>query len=547
MSARELIAERASASGYEVALTPTTLTLEGPRTMSLDLTEIGRLAVGGPEAEKSRLLDLHHGLPGRARGDQRELLIAAIVRDAAPGAPSGAYQRLHTALSEEEGVEISDRVQRNVLADVMREHYWVKPRTGRSDAKTFVFPFNAALPANFSQRGTYKMFRSDILLFLCWDGARIDPAPVAALCKLLSSRKDLTLLDELLLDAAIRTAGDGAITEITPESLLTSQQADKVRGYLADGPFLPEAHQRFREDLLAALSMPLPRHDLVEAAILTISLHLAIYYYRLSFALGRGLDDAMAAASGIPLETRASFDGALRFRVATSGARPVRRDSGCAAAWRQLDDRYLITLTPNIVVANLLHEAWRAAATTTPAQPDPAALAEAMRADPELATAVDLAAGALAAAYAERSGSPGALLSAADTDPGIYALRQVITEHQRRPPHTKTRSSTLHYRSRAVVNQLVKRPFGGSLIRTRGSVIFFELDEAFLFLLVRFVIQRAGQEELPFRSFLEALATYGLAPQDEREEAELEGVLERLGMLQRYSDAGEAVYVRHLF
>jgi DNA phosphorothioation-dependent restriction protein DptG len=39
---------------------------------------------------------------------------------------------------------------------------------------------------------------------------------------------------------------------------------------------------------------------------------------------------------------------------------------------------------------------------------------------------------------------------------------------------------------------------------------------------------------------------YGLAPQDAREEDLLADALQRLGLLDRYSDAGEATYVRHV-
>jgi DNA phosphorothioation-dependent restriction protein DptG len=51
--------------------------------------------------------------------------------------------------------------------------------------------------------------------------------------------------------------------------------------------------------------------------------------------------------------------------------------------------------------------------------------------------------------------------------------------------------------------------------------------------------------ELPLESFLRALRRYGLAPQDEAEQAALSDTLERLGLLDRYSDAGEASFVHY--
>jgi hypothetical protein len=210
-------------------------------------------------------------------------------------------------------------------------------------------------------------------------------------------------------------------------------------------------------------------------------------------------------------------------------------------AWRKLDDRFLISLVPSIATANLLHSCWQAARPDDASpNPDPLALATALDADASLAQLVDDAAGALAILYAEReaSASPAELAAiAARDEPGTYLLRSGIHNNMR---------GILHYRSRAVVNQLVKRSFGGSLIRRRGSVLFFELDEDLLFLLVKFVLSRCGEAELPFQKFLRELSAYGLAPQDRAEEDELAAALERLGMLHRYSDAGEAMYVRHL-
>ena len=85
------------------------------------------------------------------------------------------------------------------------------------------------------------------------------------------------------------------------------------------------------------------------------------------------------------------------------------------------------------------------------------------------------------------------------------------------------RRKTLKYTSRDVVNQLVRRPFGGSLIRTRGAVNFFELDEEFLFLLVKFILTRLGQREVQFSDFLAQLAPYGFVVQDEDEQGALSG------------------------
>lgn len=492
-------------------------------------------------------LDFRRAFPGRARGDQRETLLAAAIQDAVPAAGTRAPdERLLSALGEAGVLPAADAQTRAVVAEVLADQYWISPRRGGgksgSSRRPTVFPLHSALPLNFAQRGRYKMFRGDLLLFFCWNGHGFDPEPIERLFGLMNSRAGLSLLDEILIEGAVVVAGEDARTEAQAAGLLGGDQAQKVERSLEAGAYLPRSLARFREDLRAALAMPLPRHDKVSAVILTMSLHLALYYYETAFTLGQDVDRAIRIAGGVLDEPCRSFDGALLFRVGTSGDRPVRRASGCAAAWRELDDRYLIAISANILTSNLLHEIWSAAG-GAPEAPDPSLLAQTMGADEDLRSLIDGVARVLAVLFAARAGegaSTEELEEIADSDYGVHTLRQTILRH---------RARTLKHLSRDVVNQLVKPAgYGGSLVRTRGNVQFFELDEAFLFLLVKFVIARrgGGDAEIPFSDFLNGLSEYGLRPQDRDEQEMLAGALERLGMLHRYSDAGEAVYVHHL-
>lgn len=108
------------------------------------------------------------------------------------------------------------------------------------------------------------------------------------------------------------------------------------------------------------------------------------------------------------------------------------------------------------------------------------------------------------------------------------------------------RSRDLRRTSSSVVNSLVfiGAVGRGSLISRNGpSYGFFEIDEQLLLLLVRLV---CADRELPFETFLHGLRSYGLAPQDDHERDALADTLERLGLLDRYSDAGEASFVHYV-
>ncbi len=82
----------------------------------------------------------------------------------------------------------------------------------------------------------------------------------------------------------------------------------------------------------------------------------------------------------------------------------------------------------------------------------------------------------------------------------------------------------------------------GYLISRNGSYSFFEIDEQLLLLLVRLI---CSDRPLPFDEFVDGLLDYGLAPQDVAEGDALSASLERLGLLQRFSDSGEASFVHY--
>ena len=223
------------------------------------------------DREAWSLLDLRHALPGRARGDQREMLLSAVAQDANPSQTRLQSQSLADALGRPDAplLAVGEAWQREEIAAVLRAQYFVTPSASKR-SRPFLFPFHAALPANYQQRGQYKMFRSDILLMLCWDGTDIDPQPVRKLCELLNSDDGFTLLDQVMVDAALTFAGDNAAHEIDADHLLAGPQAKKIRDALANAPpFAQPSLSRFREDFLAALDLELPRHDRVAAAIHT--------------------------------------------------------------------------------------------------------------------------------------------------------------------------------------------------------------------------------------------------------------------------------------
>jgi hypothetical protein len=498
-------------------------------------------AIAMPEIDS--LADLRGGLPARARGDQREKVLYNILQDAGgvPRRDRRPEQLLRDSLEAE--VSGADVTSRSVLSRVMADQYWVTPGVGSGRASTaapvvFPVPFQSALPATFDYRGRYKSFRGTLLAFLLWGDGGYDAALMGDLFAFFNDERDLNILDIELLRCARSVAGSAPSAGVA--NLLALPEVSKLEETLREaGTMFPDALARFREDMRAVLGFNLARYDVVSALVLTFSLHVALYYYRLAVNLGEGISGIAAAAAdraGPP--GGGEFDGRLLFRVALSADRPVRVADPCAVSFGALDEQHLLALPASIEVANLLSLIWQAASGTVMAPLDLRVLELAMREDPGLGALVDTACAVLAVAYGARTGSPVQQPQEGPRAPGsgIHGLREVVLD--------RYRASGLKQRGRDVVHQLIRRPFGGSLIRHRGNVRFFEMDEDFLLLLVRWTVARAGQQQVPLADFLDELRRYGLCPQNDGEIDNLSVVLERLGLLARYSDVGEAQYVR---
>jgi hypothetical protein len=506
------------------------------RTATLDLP--------ADAAAVDRLADLPSAFPSRARGDIREKTLYNVVQDMV--AVEGGGARLPDAALREALPDAlhADASSRRVLASVMGRQYWFHPRASRgATPATFLTPFHADLPGAYDYPGRYKSFRGSLLLFLCFDGSDFDLSLAEDVLKFMSSDGGLNPLDRELLRAAQAVSAKGGQKLVRDAGRLLALDAGlrpeaQVRERLSEGAFDQGALDLIRRDLGTVMTLRLPRHDKVAALVLALSLHVALYYYRVAFTVGEGLERAASALDGTGLGDRPSFSRAVRFRVGSGGDRPVSGNDPCARSWWQLDEQHLLALPANMVSANLLHGATRAAlGPAAPRLPNAYDCAAALEADPVGLQLAELLCACAAASLTRISGGP---LEAYDRGAGGYALRAAALGTFR------GRGNALKQRGRDVVNTMVGG-FGGNLKRNRGRVRFFEVDEQVLFLLVKLVLDGAGTEQMALQTgFLPALQAYGLAPQDAAEEERLADALQRLGLLDRYSDAGEATYVRHV-
>jgi hypothetical protein len=444
------------------------------------------------------------------------------------------------------------------------------------DAKVML-PVHASLPLNYLHTyangkwagirdAGYRMFNGGILPFLLWDArtGTVDAGPLETLFATLADDRALTALDRRFLDIAMEDAPYPTALP-SAQDLVTRHEQELSEAFgRAGGAFCQPSLDLFRTDLATVLATDLPRPDKIQWLTVLLSLHLAVRLYRIAVVKGGELDAAVAAAGqiaapdldlaacpcpgdqdmGAECLQHCPLAGRLRFRTGSGRYRPVSNRDGCRSSYVEVDQRRLLDLPATLVTANLASRAWSALGGGVPAERrDLQALTSTLQADAVLRAKHDALCRAITVLHhdAHRKGnaSRDELDEAAATGPlrpGLHALRDDVR---------RLRARDLRHQSRDVVNQLildVNVARSGSLVTRNGTLGFYEVDEQLLLLLVRLICK---DRQLPYESFLRGLRSYGLAPQDDSERDALADGLERLGLLARYSDAGEASFVHY--
>jgi hypothetical protein len=543
------LATLSASAGVRVALDGSTLTVaDRPIEIPDKLT-----------GERRELFGVAGLLPTVPRADDRDKLLWRVIAEARLTTPTHLLPDRDLERGLTDRLPLTGEASRAVSEALLDRFF-------NNKVVPVLLPVHSSLPLNYvhttreGRPAGYRMFSGAILPFLLWrreDG--VDLAPLEKLLAVVSDAEHLTVLDLVFLRIALEGAADA---DAKPDAAaLVSAYNDALHDDFATvgGPFCQPSMDLFRRDLETVLDTNLPRPDKVQWLTLLLSLHVAIRLYRIAIVKGGELDLAVAAAAQIPPPTEAMgcpctgetgcltacpLAGQLRFRTGTGRYRRISQQDGCRTAYVQMDQRRLLDMPATLVTTTLAGRAWAALGGDENAQHhDMRALAAALDRDPELRRFHGVACAAIAVlhhdAWRKGTASQPELEDVANIGParpGLYALRDDVRRMRRRD---------LRHQSRDIVNQLlldVNVVGPGSLVSRNGTIGFYEMDEQMLLLLVRIV---CADNQLPYESFLQGLLAYGLAPQNAQEKTALADALERLGMLVRYSDAGEAAFVHY--
>jgi hypothetical protein len=407
------------------------------------------------------------------------------------------------------------------------------------------------------------------------------------LCRDEEGRLDAELLRDLVeqfrrdpetLDLAQKTVLGEVLPGWTPKDEPTFSLPDAAR--LPEVPFDPSAAKLFREDLRNLLGAGLTAADFFQQLNLLLMVHLGLYQPRVAALLNpqmeallaemadpdaRNLRDLEALAEEVA--RRHPFVASLDCRAPDPEQRPVTRQTPARMSFESLAKSLSNFHFSVLLLGQLrrLGEAWLSHAWGCSAQwrsvtlpPDleremaaqlqsPLQILRRMESDPGFASFLQRATAVLAMRFVHNQVSEtsreDALAIIRRSESGLHALKELYMLYNIQNSRNATSSRAYRQGIQITSSLLNQGEFG--LVQGRQRVgPFFQVGVALLPLLLLLVVG-VRREKAPVEEFWQRLEAYGLRF-DSDERGRLLARLRSMGVYERYSDAGNAAYVRNL-
>jgi hypothetical protein len=333
-------------------------------------------------------------------------------------------------------------------------------------------------------------------------------------------------------------------------------------------PFDPKTGEIFQKDLTCLLDARLPPGDFFQSFNQLLMLHMGLFQVRLATVLAPQIDLLMAelhqsspgnltALEALEEQLRCEHPlrGKLYMRAPDADThRPVSLDSPERRAYDRLGDSLhrfhfdvqLFGQIRRVTQAWLLHHGWGREEAEAKLR-RPVDILRRLQEDPSFRIFFEHAFEVLSLRFirdqvseGERARQEERVSGAAS---GLHALR-MLYEHFNLASAKNPTSSRAYRQGLLVTNSLLRHNQYG-LIQGRAKVgHFLQLGAGLLPLLLLLAVG-AGREKAPVAKLWSHLEDYGLFLAEEERERILRQ-LKSMGLYERYSDAGEAAYVRNL-
>jgi hypothetical protein len=336
-------------------------------------------------------------------------------------------------------------------------------------------------------------------------------------------------------------------------------------------PFARDAAELFQKDLATLAGVELPTSDFFRFSNSLLALHFGLYQPRLAWRLNPAVDailDAVSEPESVTVaeverlergdHRESNFNGRLNIRAPSLGQH--RRLALNDPAKRSYDE--MRTQLSQLHFSLLMFHRLRSLTKTFLRQRRgfdsddalfqrsrwPSTIVERIKTEDEFRDYLQRASEVLVLRFLRDqldSGRQEKLWDEIEGMPtGLHALKRGWELYNLQPPATPT-TSRAYQQGFKVVNSLLKSGEYGLIQSRQGVGSYFELGVGLLPLLLLLVVG-PQREKLQLDEFWAGLRRYGLSFEPDERELLLKR-LKSMGLYERFSDAGEANYIRNLF
>lgn len=366
------------------------------------------------------------------------------------------------------------------------------------------------------------------------------------------------------LDLAQRAVLEALQPGWSPESSFRLSITDERRIL----PFLPRAGELLRRDLATLLDTRLTRADFFRYANQLLAIHFGLYQPRLAYHINPAVemllqelaDPGSVSAQAVERIERGQDDAHsffARLQVQAPEGATRRRMSMDMPACKSFADmkKRLAALHFQLILLNRLRHVLETFLVHAGHDPDsataqsrrPSQMVQRMQEDPAFRRFLERATEALAVRFAleqlEEHIGADMLEGLARAPSGLHALRDLY-QHYNLQSASKSRSTRAYKTGEQVVRRLLSMGENGLLQGRKKLGAYFEIGGGLLPLLLITTV-RQDEEKIQVGELWKRLGDYGLHL-DRDEQERLLGRLKAMGLYERFSDAGEASYVRGL-
>lgn len=381
------------------------------------------------------------------------------------------------------------------------------------------------------------------------------------------------------LDLAQRTLLDSLYPGWTPDNEPSFSLPDIA--LTPEVPFDPKATRLFQEDVRSLVDAALPPADFFQQLNLLLMLHLGLYQARVATLLNpqmvklfdemerpdhRNLEDVEALQQEWSGD-RHPFDQRLVCRAPDPEMRPVTLQTAARRSFEDLSHELAVFHFNVLLLVQIrrVGETWFAAQwgrldalrqqtldthshrELTDKVRGPLQILRSMAEHPEFAIFLHRAMEALAVRFVHNqlgdTDRDEALEEVRRSASGLHALRRMYERYNIQG--SRNRAGSRAYRQGVQTMSSLLRQGAYGLLQSRPRVgPFFEVGPSLLPLLLLLTVG-PGREKVPVTHLWKRLADYGLRFEPEERDRLLQR-LRAMGVYERYSDAGEAAYVRNL-